>query len=169
MIFKSAAARQERTDAQKEMLSAREQLERKLERVEKSGPSAAARPLMVLIVDDEPNVGRVFSRVLERTFGAIVDAVDSSDAALARIKVISYDLVLVDLKLGPQDSRDGTDLIREIRREAANKTGPTVPAILISGIPEEAAKRLPRLGASFLPKPVDSATLVDSVRKLTGR
>ena len=113
--------------------------------------SARAR---VLLVEDEPLVGRFVARTLERV-GFEVAVLDSADEACARLQSAEkFDLVLTDI--GLPGHMDGVDLARWIARERAEI------AVLISsglggaGVPVD----LERL---VLPKPYDARTLIPAV------
>ena len=108
----------------------------------------------ILLVEDEPLVGRFVSRTLERD-GFEVTLLDSADVACARLQDgETFDLVLTDI--GLPGNMDGVDLARWIARER-----PEI-AVLISsglggtGVPED-------LERVVLPKPYDGRTLVAAV------
>jgi len=74
---------------------------------------AASRPAArVLVVDDEPDVGEVLAEIL-RCDGLEVEVVASGRAALARLAVHDYDLVISDLRM---PDVDGPALYRELGR-----------------------------------------------------
>ena len=108
----------------------------------------------ILLVEDEPLVGRFVSRTLERG-GFKVTLLDSADVACVRLQGgETFDLVLTDI--GLPGNMDGVDLARWIARER-----PEI-AVLISsglggtGVPED-------LERVVLPKPYDGRTLVAAV------
>jgi two-component system, NtrC family, nitrogen regulation response regulator NtrX len=103
----------------------------------------------VLIVDDEPEIRRSLSGVLEDE-GYPVDAVESGEACLAALPGAGYYLVLLDIWLPGMDGMDVLSRIQEI--PFADR--PVV--VMISGHGSiEAAVKATKLGAfDFLEKPL---------------
>ena len=113
--------------------------------------SARAR---VLLVEDEPLVGRFVARTLERV-GFEVAVLDSADEACARLQSAEkFDLVLTDI--GLPGHMDGVDLARWIARERAEIAVLISSGLGGSGVPVD----LERL---VLPKPYDARTLIAAV------
>jgi DNA-binding NtrC family response regulator len=113
----------------------------------------------VLVVDDEPVVCRSVRRILSRHRCRVEEAFDADDV-FERMRLNSYDLVILDLKL---PRRSGMEVLRTIRR-----LSPDVPVIMISGYASiESAVEAIRWGAShFLPKPFTSEELVKVAEEL---
>jgi CheY-like chemotaxis protein len=94
----------------------------------------------VLILDDEPVVGERLKASLERA-GCVVDALSTSQEAIARLKVHHYDVLVTDLKMsGP----DGMAVLR-----AAKEALPRIKLVVITGfatkdMAEEALRPLSR-------------------------
>ncbi len=109
------------------------------------GRDATARH-SVLVVDDEPIVCHSVRRILSKKSCA-VDEVFDVDAALQKMKIGKYDLVILDLKM---PKRSGMEVLRSIRTQ-----WPEVPVIMVTGYGSiETAIEATRLGAmNFLPKP----------------
>jgi signal transduction histidine kinase/ActR/RegA family two-component response regulator len=109
---------------------------------------ASAEPARLLIVDDDPNVGRSLKLLLEGLGHDVVLECDPK-AALERAKAAapSFDLVLTDLTM---PTLDGLTLARELAR-----VGHTSPVVLVSG--RDAIPRPDALAgagiAALLPKP----------------
>jgi DNA-binding NtrC family response regulator len=72
-----------------------------------AGPVAGAR---VLLVEDEANMIRTLSRILERK-GYAVDAASNGQQALDRLQQVDYDLVITDLNMPVMD---GLTLLRHM-------------------------------------------------------
>jgi PAS domain S-box-containing protein len=70
----------------------------------------AAKPLAVLVVDDEAAVRDMLSEILRDAGHSVVTAVSGRDA-LARLGVAHYDVILTDIRM---PELDGRDLYREI-------------------------------------------------------
>jgi len=109
-------------------------------------------PKRILIVDDEPNVRLVFRTALEATGYLVTEAADG-DAALAQLRKLPIDLILLDLKMPVVD---GMETLRRLR-DAGDKT-PVVVITAHGSVPDAVSAM--KLGAvDFLPKPVSPATL----------
>jgi nitrogen-specific signal transduction histidine kinase/ActR/RegA family two-component response regulator len=70
----------------------------------------AAKPLAVLVVDDEAAVRDMLSEILRDAGHRVVTAVSGREA-LARLEVAPYDVILTDIRM---PELDGRDLYREI-------------------------------------------------------
>jgi two-component system, OmpR family, response regulator ResD len=111
----------------------------------------------VLVVDDEPTIGYVVSRYLERAgYHAEVAATGKdalSSAAAERPDVVVLDLMLPDL--------DGLEVMRRLRREGRERTA----IILLTARGEESDRVVGlRLGADdYVVKPFSPAELVARV------
>jgi two-component system nitrogen regulation response regulator NtrX len=109
----------------------------------------------VLIVDDEPGVRSALGSVL-RDEGYDVDAVDSGEAALERLGLQPFDVVVLDVWLPGMDGLATLARMRERRIE--------VPVVIISGHGNiESAVRAIKMGAfDFVEKPLslDKTVLV---------
>jgi len=68
--------------------------------------------LKVLVIDDEPEIGRLFSKILSEEGCEVFAAMNGNDG-ICKIKKRNPDLVILDLKL-PQKS--GIEVLREIRK-----------------------------------------------------
>ena len=111
----------------------------------------------ILVVDDEPTIGEVVSRYLERAGYATRVAADG-DRALALHGERAADLVVLDLML---PGVDGLEVMRRIRRDRARR-----PAIILLTAKGEETDRVVglRLGADdYVVKPFSPAELVARV------
>ena len=109
-------------------------------------------PKRILIVDDEPNVRLVFRTALEAT-GYVVSEAADGDAALAQLRRLPTDLILLDLKM---PIVDGMETLHRLR--AAGDETPVVVITAHGRVPDAVAAM--KLGAvDFLPKPVSPVTL----------
>jgi DNA-binding NtrC family response regulator len=110
----------------------------------------------ILVVDDEPNVLQICTRVLSRGGYVVLEA---SDAEQARqyLDQERFDLVIVDIHL---PNEDGISLVRHAQRVA-----PDMPSILMTGYPAmETVMDSVRLGVSeYLCKPFTMESLLDAV------
>jgi excisionase family DNA binding protein len=116
-------------------------------------PVAASRPAQagssrprILVVDDEASIRDMLSKTLSLAEYEVEVAADGR-AALERLKLMPYDLLITDLKM---PGVDGLTVIREARRYR-----PELPVIIITGFSTEAsAIEAINLGVSgYLTKP----------------
>ena len=82
------------------------------------------RPARILIVDDDPEIGRMLTRALSR-HGFQVDNAGSAEDALVRAEATPYDAALVDLVM---PGRDGAELAETLRRLI-----PGLPIAILTG------------------------------------
>jgi DNA-binding response OmpR family regulator len=87
----------------------------------------------ILMVEDDPFVGRVIARFLDRE-GFTIDIASSAEDVFYRLNLKHYDLVLTDLHL---PGMSGAELVDQLRRDA-----PDLPVILMTGDPDEAIELL---------------------------
>lgn len=112
----------------------------------------------ILIVDDEPMVRDVTSRLLQHRGYKTAQAM-SGDAALGLLEqdATAYTLIVLDMTM---PGMDGVQTLREIRRRFGD-----IPVVLSSGYPPEAVSEICRdLGrVRFVQKPFDSKTLLEAI------
>jgi diguanylate cyclase (GGDEF)-like protein/PAS domain S-box-containing protein len=115
----------------------------------------------ILIVDDDNFVRTIFMDALEKV-GYLVTAVSDGDSAIACLKTIPFDLVLLDLIM---PGRDGFDTCLELRTLPMCQF---VPVMMITGSGEaELVNRGFDAGATdFITKPINPELLVHRVRYL---
>lgn len=125
-----------------------------------------ARPLRVLVVDDDRGALMAVHELLRMSFpGADVVAVADPSSALALAEREPPDLVITDLHM-PHGG--GVALTAALRRAPATRSVPIVVVTAYGGGSDW--RELKALGADrFLVKPVDIDTLVSVVRSLTAR
>ncbi|MBN1814602.1 MAG: response regulator [Anaerolineae bacterium] len=113
----------------------------------------------ILLVDDEPNVVKSCARMLELE-GFAVEGVTSGKEALDLYRREGFDLVLTDLKMPDVDGLEVLTAVRRLNPDAA------VVIFTAYGTKESVVEAL-RLGArEFLEKPLDTKTLIATVRRI---
>ncbi len=106
----------------------------------------------ILLVDDNPDLARLFRRYLAAEPFRIIQATTAA-AALQCVRTLHPDVILLDILMRGQD---GWEILASLRQEPAAQG---VPIIICSVLPEQTAARL--LGvAGFLPKPVTRQSLL---------
>src|SRR5262245_23490180 len=117
-----------------------------------------AGPRSVLVVEDDPLVLEVLTRICSELFAEVVVRTNGTDA-LALIATRTFDLLITDLRM---PGENGLVLLAETRRRA-----PTQPTLLISGYAdEEASSEALRLGAEVLHKPFGARALRQTIATL---
>jgi DNA-binding response OmpR family regulator len=121
-------------------------------------PTEAAprlRGQRVLVVDDEPALVALLTATLEHEGADVLPALTADEAL--RLMDRGPDLAIIDVNLG--SSRDGFDLLRDLRRQSA------IPVIMLTGLTEEEnAVRGLSLGADdYMRKPFSRDELVARV------
>jgi CheY-like chemotaxis protein len=115
----------------------------------------------VLIVDDDATGRQLFAEILQPLGVEILEA-GSGEEALAKIRQVVPDAVILDVNLPKLGGFEVLDRLREDPRFAA------IPVIGVSGESgAEARERALRRGFNkYLPKPVEISTLREEVRHL---
>jgi EAL domain-containing protein (putative c-di-GMP-specific phosphodiesterase class I) len=112
----------------------------------------------VLLVEDEPQVRRAYSRLLERS-GFWVEALADGAAVLDQLSQDVFEVLVTDIAL---PGADGLEILR-----AVHERDPDLPVVLVTGSGNlESAVEALKLGAlRYLLKPVEPAVLVQTVRE----
>ena len=113
----------------------------------------------VLIVDDDSDVRRMLSSVLEDE-GYSVEAVDNGREAIKTCEKLPFDVALVDINL---PDVKGTELLHELKR-----LQPRMVKIIITGEPsvENAVKALYEKADGFITKPFDPQELAHKIKEV---
>lgn len=123
-----------------------------------------ARPLRILVVDDDAHSRQMLCEVLE-LFGAQVHTADSVAAARRILDRFTPDIVVSDVGM-PQEN--GYDLIRQLRA-MPQEHGGDAPAIACTGYarPEDCDRALHAGYQDVVPKPVDLERLLRAIAQLS--
>ena len=119
----------------------------------------------ILIAEGDERVAELFAYIFARDGWAVATHRDGQGAAVALGETASFDAVLVSNRLRDMG---GVELITRIRALDHRKD---VPIVMVTGSTEVAivAAALARGADDVLFKPVDVATLVDTVNKCVER
>jgi two-component system, NtrC family, response regulator AtoC len=111
----------------------------------------------VLVVDDDPAVGKVLGGLLAQDGIASVHVLNGADA-LAELARAYFDLVVTDLRM---EGMDGMDLLRRV-----HTTYPEIPVIMITahGTVPVAVEAMKAGAADFVLKPFERQDFLDTVR-----
>ncbi len=130
-------------------------------------PAAATgiRGAKILIADDEPGVRQVLRRVLTADLRAEVEEASDGLSVLAALQTATFDLVIMDIQMGPLD---GLDTLEAIRRVASTRA---LPVVMITANADAArVTRLRELGvADIIAKPFSLSVLRDRLVPVLSR
>lgn len=100
----------------------------------------------VLVIDDEPIVCQSIRKILSKQSCTVEEVLDV-DAALQKMKLNRYDLILLDLKM---PKRSGIEVLHSIK-----SNWPSIPVIMISGYAsiENAIEAIKSGASDIIPKP----------------
>jgi CheY-like chemotaxis protein len=112
----------------------------------------------VLVVDDDPVVGRSFDRVLSDK-GYEVSTAANGQEALARLSREEYDVVFTDIKMPGMDGLEVASRIKQRR--------PWIPVVIITGYgtPANEARAAAAGVAGFMRKPLSPDMIEDGARR----
>ena len=118
-----------------------------------------ARPMAILVVEDEPRLRRTIARSLA-AHGHSVDQAATCREAVTAATGRNYDLMLLDVNL---PDATGWDVLRELRSR-----GRSIPAVVVSAVPPSAARvrEFRPFGVLHKPFPIDA--LLRLVRQAEG-
>jgi DNA-binding NtrC family response regulator len=118
--------------------------------------------LNILLVDDEPDLRLSLGQVL-RDEGHAVDVASDGEAAMARLAVQPFHLVVSDVRL---PKLDGLTLLRRIRRDF-----PSTEVLLMTayGSIDDAVTAMKDSAVDYLTKPFDIDHLVTAVGRIDDR
>jgi len=111
-----------------------------------------ARPLRVLIADDEPLAAERLQLLLARTSGAtLVGTASDGESAISMAEALSPDLLLLDIAM---PGLDGIDVARSLASQS-----PTPAVVFVTAFDQFAVAAFEVAAVDYLMKPVDPARL----------
>jgi DNA-binding response OmpR family regulator len=121
-------------------------------------------PERILIVDDDPQVVRLFAYILTHA-GYVVDTALSGQAALQQVRQARPALILLDIMM---PEMDGYEVTRQLR--AAPETT-AIPIVMLTARAVIADKvvGLQSGATAYLVKPVRPTVLLETVREVLAR
>jgi DNA-binding response OmpR family regulator len=115
----------------------------------------------VLIVDDEPNVRQLVSKILSRDY-TVIEARDGEEA-LNAVRSQKPGIVIMDMMM---PKMDGLTACYAIRKDPATKS---IPVVMLTAIDQELNKKLSTtvMGASkYMTKPFNAQELLETIKQL---
>lgn len=112
----------------------------------------------ILVVDDEPDVLRLFRRMLKPE-GFFVEGVNSGEAAIERIKKNNFDLVITDLKM---PGMDGIEVLKTVKKIVPNLN---VIVITAYGSIETAVEAMKEGAFDYITKPFHTDEILVTINK----
>ncbi|MBM2816673.1 MAG: response regulator with a DNA-binding domain [Ignavibacteria bacterium] len=117
--------------------------------------------IQIIIVDDHAVVRKGLKQILDETPDLkVVDEAGSGLELLEKLKINTYDVVLLDISM---PGKDGLDTLKDIKMEK-----PELPVLIFTVYPEEQyAIRLLKAGAAgYINKESSPEELIDAIRKV---
>ena len=115
----------------------------------------------VLIVDDEPNVRQLVSKILSRDY-MVIEARDGEEA-LNVVRSQKPGIVIMDMMM---PKMDGLTACYAIKKDPATKA---IPVVMLTAIDQELNKKLSTtvMGANkYMTKPFSAQELLETIRQL---
>ncbi len=112
----------------------------------------------VLVVDDDPVVGKSFDRVLSAKGYAVITASNAQDA-LNKLDAENYDVVFTDIKM---PGMSGLEMAEQVKQRR-----PWLPVVIVTGYgsPDNEARAEAAGVSSFLRKPLSPEMIEGSAQK----
>jgi CheY-like chemotaxis protein len=122
----------------------------------------------ILIVDDEPDIARLFKLGLERHGGFEVDVYNNPITALSNYRPGIYDLLLLDIKMPEMNGLELYQSIREKEKDKERNGGEEIKVCFITAF-EESFNEFKGLFLNleidcFIRKPISIDKLVEAVK-----
>ena len=114
----------------------------------------------ILVVDDEDSIRQMMCEMITIKFSNVsVVSVSSGEEALEKIKLVNYDLILLDINLG-DESINGLEVLKRIK-----EIRPEQKVYMITGyaVEEETEKILKNNALGILHKPFKLNNLYDII------
>jgi signal transduction histidine kinase len=130
-------------------------------------PAAGARPIRILIVDDNATNRRVVELILASPFVEMV-SVENGEEAVGQARDQHFDMVLMDMQMPVMDGLAATRMIRRDEQERGLKRTPII-MLTANAMPEHVEAALTAGADWHMPKPVNPDRLLAAVLELQTR
>jgi twitching motility two-component system response regulator PilG len=120
---------------------------------------------LLLVVDDEPDVNRLVTRIFTARGYRVTSAIDGAEA-LVRVAAEPPDLIMLDLNL---PKLDGWQVCRRLKSDPATAKIPIIMMTAAHANVDDAAIGLGLGADEYVAKPFVHAVLLHNVERLLGR
>ena len=123
------------------------------------GPEAekSDSDLTILVVDDDNDVRKIVTRILETKSFRVLEA-ESAEAAIELAATSSFDLLLTDVVM---PGKSGIELVETLRAQ-----GFPQPALLMSGYVGDVTGQIPQIELPMIKKPFGAADLIQTIAEV---
>ena len=122
---------------------------------------STARPIRILIADDDALVRLIARAVVERAGMAAVEATNGAEAIALLSGEERFDLLLLDLEM---PVIGGLDVLRKVRGTKATEH---LPVLILTGAEGKEIEEAMALGATgVFPKPIAAERLLNRIREV---
>ena len=128
---------------------------------DRAEPMGTSLPARVLLVEDSPINQKVALRMLER-LGYRADVACDGEEAVAVVRTIAYDVVLMDVQM---PVLDGLAAARRIRSSPLPGRQPWIIALTAEALAGDEARCRAAGMDGYIPKPVSMATLAEAIER----
>jgi len=122
--------------------------------------------MRILVVDDDPVIGKLFAVVLQRA-GYEVDLAEDGLKGVEMWEKGDYDLVLMDVQMPRMDGFEATSAIREKERARGGHT--PIVAITAYALEKDKEECLAAGMDAYMSKPIDFKKCIAMIKALTGQ
>jgi CheY-like chemotaxis protein len=121
----------------------------------------------VLVVEDS-SIARRFMQVRLQRLGYHVHLADSADAALALLRQQRFQIVFLDVTLGPAGNPDGLQICQQIKHDPAYAAASRPKVVMVTGLAGAMDKVRGELAGcdAYLTKPLMYAELLKTLQEL---
>ena len=113
--------------------------------------------LTILVVDDDNDVRKIVTRILETKSFRVLDA-ESAEAAIELAATSSFDLLLTDVVM---PGKSGIELVETLRAKGFQQ-----PALLMSGYVGDVTGQIPQIELPMIKKPFGAADLIQTIAEV---
>lgn len=118
----------------------------------------------ILVVEDNKINQKITLRILDKKLGYYADAVSNGKEAIELLKILDYDLVLMDGQMPEMDGYEATRIIRDANSAVRNHNIPIIA--MTANVMKGARKKCLEAGMNdYVSKPVNVQKLADAIKR----
>jgi CheY-like chemotaxis protein len=118
----------------------------------------------ILVVEDNMINQKIALRILDKKLGYYVDAVSNGKEAVELLKMLDYDLVLMDCQMPEMDGYEATHIIRDANSAVLNHNIPIIA--MTADVMKGAREKCLEAGMNdYVSKPVNVQKLADAIKR----